>query len=61
MDVLPPFVAYGASYADDEDKQRVLEALRQRLRTLETTEPLPFPSLEHYDENLQLKEGARPQ
>jgi NAD(P)H dehydrogenase (quinone) len=59
MDVLPPFVAYGASYAEEEDKERVRESFRQYLIRLEELEPLPLPSVEQYDENLQLKEQVR--
>jgi NAD(P)H dehydrogenase (quinone) len=37
MDVLPPFVAFGAARATPEQRAAYLEAYKERLRTLETT------------------------
>ena len=44
MDVLPPFIAYGASRAAPEQRAAYLEAYRQRLLSLETITPLQFSS-----------------
>ncbi|MCX8282075.1 NAD(P)H-dependent oxidoreductase [Phyllobacterium sp. 0TCS1.6C] len=41
-DVLPPFVAYRVDRLDAEGFEAVASALRDRMRSLETTEPIPF-------------------
>lgn len=55
MDVLPPFVAWNAPRVGEEGRKRYLEEYRQRLLTLETTEPIAFPTLADYDEDDRLK------
>jgi len=42
MDVLPPFVAYGAARVSPEERAAYLEAFRERLLTLESTSPIEF-------------------
>lgn len=42
MDVLPPFIAYGASRAAPEQRAAYLEAYRERLLTLDSTAPIEF-------------------
>ena len=42
MDVLPPFVAYGAARVTPEQRAAYLAAYRERLLTLETTAPIEF-------------------
>jgi NAD(P)H dehydrogenase (quinone) len=42
MEVLPPFVAYGAARQTSEERQATLEAYRARLLALETTAPLAW-------------------
>jgi NAD(P)H dehydrogenase (quinone) len=42
MDVLPPFVAYGASRVTPEDRIAYLDAYRRRLVALESTAPMEF-------------------
>jgi NAD(P)H dehydrogenase (quinone) len=42
MDVLPPFVAFGAVRATDEQRAAYLDALRERMRSIHLTEPLEF-------------------
>ncbi|MBM7171111.1 NAD(P)H-dependent oxidoreductase [Streptomyces sp. G44] len=42
MAALPPFVVYGADRLTREGYARSADALRERLRTLDTTAPLPF-------------------
>ena len=42
MDVLPPFIAFGAARVSDAERAAYLEAFRARLATVETTAPLRF-------------------
>lgn len=41
-DVLPPFVAYRVDRLDEVGFARVAERLRERMRMLETTRPIPY-------------------
>jgi NAD(P)H dehydrogenase (quinone) len=41
-DVLPPFVAYRVDRLDDAGLERLAEHLRERMRTLATTAPIPY-------------------
>lgn len=41
-DVLPPFVAYGADRLDEKGFDKLAEPLRERMRTLATTPPIPY-------------------
>ncbi|MDQ0469354.1 NAD(P)H-dependent oxidoreductase [Labrys wisconsinensis] len=41
-DVLPPFVAYRVDRLDEAGFERVAEGLRERMRTLATTPPIPY-------------------
>lgn len=41
-EVLPPFVAYRVDRLDDAGFQQVAAALRERMRTLATTPPIPY-------------------
>jgi NAD(P)H dehydrogenase (quinone) len=41
-DVLPPFVVYNADRLDAAGFEAAAERLRERMRTLETTQPLPY-------------------
>ncbi|WP_314959025.1 NAD(P)H-dependent oxidoreductase [Bradyrhizobium cosmicum] len=41
-DVLPPFVAYKVDKLDEADFQATAERLRERMRTLATTSPIPY-------------------
>jgi NAD(P)H dehydrogenase (quinone) len=45
MDVLPPFVAYGAARATAEQRAAYLEAYKERLRTVETTSAMSLLAL----------------
>jgi NAD(P)H dehydrogenase (quinone) len=40
--VLPPFVAYSVDRLDDAGFEEVAERLRERMRTVATTQPIPF-------------------
>ena len=42
MDVLPPFVAYGAARVTPEQRAAYLSAYRERLLTLDSTAPIQF-------------------
>lgn len=42
FDVLPPFVVYKVHRLDDAGFERVAEGLRERMRTLATTRPIPY-------------------
>lgn len=44
FDVLPPFLAYGINRGGAEARAEILAAYRQRMRTLFSTAPLPYPS-----------------
>lgn len=41
-DVLPPFVIYRVDRLDEAGFERAAGELRERMRTLETTQPIPF-------------------
>jgi NAD(P)H dehydrogenase (quinone) len=41
-DVLPPFVIYKADKLDEADFEATAERLRERMRTLATTSPIPY-------------------
>lgn len=59
MDVLPPFIAWSASWAPAATKQSYLDEYRQRLLSLDSIEPLFFHPLSDYDEDFRLKPEAR--
>ncbi|WP_413204435.1 NAD(P)H-dependent oxidoreductase [Rhodospirillum sp. A1_3_36] len=42
FEVLPPFVLYEADRLSEENYPAAAEALRSRMRTLETTQPIPY-------------------
>lgn len=63
IDVLPPFVLYGADRMAREDYPDAAKAWQQRLLTLESTEPIPFrrQNFGDYDiPSLHLKPGLEP-
>jgi len=55
FDVLPPFVAWAVARSTSEQRQEYLRAYADRLTTWQTTTPIPFPTLDQYDETMQLK------
>ncbi|MCM6778381.1 NAD(P)H-dependent oxidoreductase [Nocardia sp. CDC159] len=60
IEVLPPFVRYGADRMTDADYADVAKAWKERLLTLQSTEPIPFRRQNFGDYEipaLQLKEG----
>ncbi|GAA2424616.1 hypothetical protein GCM10010421_08980 [Streptomyces glaucus] len=63
IEVLPPFVLYSADRMTGEDYPDVVKAWKQRLLTLESTDPIPFRRQNFGDyeiPSLQLKEGLEP-
>ena len=42
MDVLPPFIAWSPARADEETRTQYFLEYKERLSTLETTQPLVF-------------------
>jgi NAD(P)H dehydrogenase (quinone) len=59
MDVLPPFIAWSASWVPDEMKKAYLDQYRERVLALDSTEPIFFHPLSDYDESFRLKPEAR--
>ncbi|NEA52451.1 NAD(P)H-dependent oxidoreductase [Streptomyces sp. SID10815] len=60
IEVLPPFVVYGADRMSDADHPDLAKAWERRLLTLESTEPIPFRRQNFGDyeiPSLHLKEG----
>jgi NAD(P)H dehydrogenase (quinone) len=63
MEVLPPFVLYGADRTTDEEFPNIAKAWEQRLLTLESTEPIAFRPQNFGDyeiPSLHLKPGLEP-
>lgn len=63
IEVLPPFVLYGTDRATDEDFPDIAKAWKQRLLTLESTEPIAFRRQnfgDHEIPSLHLKKGLEP-
>lgn len=50
--VLPPFVGYHVPYISARERLEIMEAYRSRLDTLDELEPLTFPRLSDFDDNL---------
>jgi NAD(P)H dehydrogenase (quinone) len=57
FDVLPPFVAWSVARTSQEQREEYLRAYAERLRNWQTSETIPFPALEEYDEKFQRKRG----
>ena len=52
FDVLEPFVAWHVPYISDEARKGFLEDYRQRLQHLSDDQPMVFPKLSQFDEQL---------
>jgi NAD(P)H dehydrogenase (quinone) len=52
MSVLPPFVAWHVPYISDQARADDLQAYEKRLGQLNDLEPLTFPSLDEFDDQL---------
>ena len=57
MEVRPPFVAWAGTFGEEATQRRHLAAYRERLTTLESTEPLFFHSRDDYGPDNRLKPG----
>ncbi len=53
LEVLPPFVAWHVPYVTDEVRADYLAAFAAHLRRLDSLAPLPFPSLDDFDETMR--------
>ncbi|MHC5908272.1 NAD(P)H-dependent oxidoreductase [Streptomyces sp. S6] len=63
MEILPPFVVYRADRLTEDDRPELTKAWRQRLLTLEETEPIAYRRQNFGDyeiPSLHLKEGLEP-
>ena len=60
FDVLPPFVAHSVNFVSADARADYLDAYAQRLRTLETTQPLFFHPLADFGEDWRLKPDVVP-
>jgi NAD(P)H dehydrogenase (quinone) len=62
MSVLPPVAVYGADRVPDDEFAEARDLLRERLRTLETEEPIPFRTQNggDYDDDLVLRPDRAP-
>ena len=56
--VLPPFVAWMPGRVDASERSAYLQAYRERLSALDTTQPLFFHPWDDYDESQRLKPGV---
>ena len=61
LSVLEPFVAWHVPYITDDARAEYLEAYEERLRQLETLEPITFPSLDEFDDKLYRLNGKETQ
>lgn len=55
FDVLPPFIAWSPARATDEERTAYLDEYERRVLTLAETRPIPYPTLDQFDERFQLK------
>ncbi|MDH3510824.1 MAG: NAD(P)H-dependent oxidoreductase [Gammaproteobacteria bacterium] len=59
-DVLQPFVAYSVGSIDADGREAILQAYAERLRNIETDQPMFFHTLDDYDEHSRLKPEIEP-
>lgn len=57
--VLPPFAAWAPAKANDEERERYLHDYAERLRSLDSLEPLYFHPWSDYDRSQRLKPGVK--
>jgi NAD(P)H dehydrogenase (quinone) len=55
FDVLPPFVVWSPARATDEERAQYLRDYERRMLTLNETEPIPYPTLDQFDERFERK------
>ena len=56
--VLPPFVSWSVNFVDEAARRRYLDDYAERLRQIETTEPLFFHPLADFGADWRLKPGV---
>ncbi|MGF1489280.1 MAG: NAD(P)H-dependent oxidoreductase [Prochloraceae cyanobacterium] len=56
FDVVPPFIVWSPARISQERRKQYLEEYKQRLLKLPLFEPIPYPNLDRFDENFQLKQ-----
>jgi NAD(P)H dehydrogenase (quinone) len=60
LDVMPPHIAYAVLRGGDEHRQGILKNFDRHLEQAWTAAPLPFHSLDEYDDHHQLAAGVVP-
>ncbi|NEP84961.1 MAG: NAD(P)H-dependent oxidoreductase [Okeania sp. SIO3B3] len=55
FEVLPPYIAWSPARLDDEQRKQLLSDYQQTLLKLDKIEPINYPKLADYDDQLQLK------
>jgi NAD(P)H dehydrogenase (quinone) len=58
LDVLPPHVSWAPAHVDEATRAAYLDAWRQRVLSVESTQPLRFPVLDDYDETFRLRNAG---
>lgn len=53
LSVLPPYVAWHVPYVDDERRRGMLQEFRELLLRLDSLEPMRFPSIGEFDDQLR--------
>jgi len=56
FDVVPPFIVWSPARIGEQRRKQYLEEYKQRLLKLPLIEPIPYPNLDRFDENFQLKQ-----
>ncbi len=60
FDVLPAHIMYGPMWVPDEVREGMIEAFRERIKTIDTTEPVFFHKLDEFGEDMRLKPEVTP-
>ncbi len=60
LDVMPPHVAYAVLRGGEEHRHRILDRFGKELEAAWTAAPLPFHSLDEYDDHHQLNMDVEP-
>ena len=53
LTVLPPFIGWHVPYITDEARVALLESYKDRLKNLDSLEPLEFPVLSDFDDQMK--------
>lgn len=60
LTALPPFMTWAIQYTDDESRRRYLDEYEQRLRQIETIEPMPSHGMQDFGKDWRLKPEIEP-